>query len=103
MNRVSIEIDRSAADVFAYVEQLEKHGEWQPAVLSTRKYPPGPTRIGTRNIEMRHVPGGSREIVSEVVEYDPPRHIAARGINGPLRARTYASPLKRSITAHGRA
>ncbi len=43
--------------------------------------------VGTRNIEMRRVPGGPREIVSEVVEYDPPRRIAARGLNGPIRAR----------------
>jgi hypothetical protein len=84
---VSIEIDRSPADVFAYIEELEKHGEWQAAIVSARQEPPGPTRVGTRNIEIRRVPGGPREIVSEVVQYDPPRHISARGLNGPIRAR----------------
>jgi hypothetical protein len=42
--RSSIEIDRSPVDVFAYVEQLDRHGEWQPAIVSARKEPAGPTR-----------------------------------------------------------
>lgn len=87
MIRASIEIRRSPAEVFAYVEQLDKHGEWQENVISAHKEPIGQTQVGTRNIEMRRVPGGPREIVSEVVEYDPPRRIAARGLNGPIRAR----------------
>ena len=87
MISVRIEIDRNPAGVFAYIEQLDKHGEWQAAIVSARQEPPGPTRVGTRNIEIRRVPGVPREIVSEVVVYDPPRRISARGLNGPIRAR----------------
>ena len=79
--RASIEIDRTPSDVFAYVEQLDRHGEWQPAILSARKEPAGATRLGTRNIELRKVPGGPQEFVSEIFEYDPPRRIAARGVS----------------------
>ncbi len=86
MIRASIEINRTPGDVFAYVEQLDRHGEWQTAILSARKEPAGPTRLGTRNIEIRKVPGGPQEFVSEIFEYDPPRRIAARGISGgPIR------------------
>jgi len=86
MIRAGIEIDRPPGDVFAYVEQLDRHGEWQSAIVSARKEPPGPTRVGTRNIEVRKVPGGPRDFVSEIFQYDPPRRIAARGISkGPIR------------------
>jgi hypothetical protein len=35
---------------------------------------------------VRRVPGGPREFVSEIFEYDPPRRLAARGISkGPIR------------------
>ena len=86
MIRSSIEIDRPPADVFAYVEQLDRHGEWQPAIVSARKEPTGPTRVGTRNIEVRRVPGGPREFVAEIIEYDPPRRIKAQGVSaGPIR------------------
>lgn len=82
----SIEIDRPPREVFAYIEDLDRHGEWQNAIVSSRKEPAGATRLGTRNVETRRVPGGPREIVSEIVEYDPPRRIAARGLGGPIRA-----------------
>ncbi len=86
MIRSSIDINRSPNDVFAYVEELDRHGEWQDAIMTARKEPPGPTRLGTHNFEARRMPGGPREIESEIVEYDPPRRIAARGVNGPVRA-----------------
>lgn len=86
MIRSSIEINRSPRDVFAYVEELDRHGEWQDAIITARKEPPGPTRLGTHNFEMRRIPGGPREIESEIFEYEPPRRIAARGVNGPVRA-----------------
>ena len=31
----SVEIERSAEDTFAYLDALERHGEWQEAIVST--------------------------------------------------------------------
>ncbi|HMU44677.1 MAG TPA: SRPBCC family protein [Ignavibacteriaceae bacterium] len=84
---VQIEINRNPVDVFKYIEQLDKHGEWQSAILSAKMEPPGTVHVGTRNIEIRQVPGGPRKIISEIIEYDPPRRISAQGLNGPIRAR----------------
>jgi uncharacterized protein YndB with AHSA1/START domain len=81
----SVEINRTPEDVFAYVAELDRHGEWQEAIVSARKEPEGPTRLGTRNIEKRRVPGGAREFTTEVVEFDPPRRLMARGLDGPIR------------------
>ena len=77
-----IEIDRPPSEVFAYIADLERHREWQPAIVAVRKEPAGATAIGTRNFETRRVPGGPREFVTEIVEYDPPRRMVARGVGG---------------------
>src|SRR5262249_8360075 len=71
----TIEIGRRPDEVFAYVAELDRLSEWQDAIVSVRKEPAGPTRVGTRAIELRRTPVGAREIVSEIVEYDPPRRL----------------------------
>jgi len=81
----SIEIGRSAEDVFAYVDQLDRHGEWQHEIVSARVETDGPIRVGTRATEVRKVPGGEREFTYEITAHDPPRLASFRGLNGPVR------------------
>jgi uncharacterized membrane protein len=81
----SIEINRSAEDVFAYVDDLGRHGEWQEQIVSTHVDTDGPTRVGTRATDTRRMPGGTREISYEITTHDPPRSSSFRGINGPIR------------------
>ena len=81
----SIEINRKPEDVFEYIAQFDRHSEWQPAILSARTEPVGVTQVGTRIHETRQVPGGPREFISEIVEYEPPRKIVFQGLNGPIR------------------
>jgi uncharacterized membrane protein len=81
----SIEIDRRPEDVFAYVDDLSRHGEWQESIVSTRVETEGPTRVGTRATNRRRVPGGERDISFEITEHDPPREVSFRGVSGPVR------------------
>ena len=81
----SVEIDRTPEEVFAYLDQLERHGEWQGAIESVRVETEGPTRVGSRAAEKRRVPGGAREFTYEVTEHDPPRRVSFKGVNGPVR------------------
>ena len=81
----SIEIDRSPEDVFAYLDQLDRHGEWQGNLISTRVETEAPTRVGSRAVDRRRVPGGPRDIPYEVTEHDPPRRVSFRGTGGPVR------------------
>ncbi len=74
----TIEINQKPSIVFDYIAQLEKHGEWQDAIVKSEKVPAGTTRLGTRNTELRKMPGGPREITSEIISYDPPHKIAAK-------------------------
>jgi uncharacterized membrane protein len=81
----TIEINRSPADVFAYLDQLDRHGEWQTSIEEVTTVSDGPTGVGTRATEKRKVPGGVREMTYEITEHDPPRRVAFRGLDGPVR------------------
>lgn len=82
----SIEIDRPQAVVFAYLDELDKHSEWQGDLVSSRLETEGPVRVGTRASDTRKVPGGPREFTYEITEHDPPRRSSWRVLEGPIRA-----------------
>jgi uncharacterized membrane protein len=81
----SVEIARRPEDVFAYLDQISRHGEWQEQIVSVRVDPEGPTRVGTRATETRRVGGRNQTLTYEVTGHDPPRSFAFRGLDGPLR------------------
>jgi len=81
----TIEIAKSQQDVFAYIDQLERHGEWQTSIISVTRDTEGPTRVGTRATDLRKVPGGKQSVTYEITEHDPPRRASFRGTNGPVR------------------
>ena len=81
----SIEIARRPEEVFAYVDQVERHPEWQENLVDVEKQTEGPPGVGTRVVQVRRVPGGPRSFTLEVSEHDPPRKISFRGLDGPVR------------------
>lgn len=85
MIKDSIEINRPAEEVFAYLDQLDRHSEWQGSLLSVQVETEGPTRVGTRVVERRKVPGGARDIPYEITRHEPPRKASFRGTAGPVR------------------
>ena len=84
--RESIEISRRPEDVFAYLDDLARHGEWQEQIVSVHVDTEGPTRVGTRATETRKIGGHEQTMTYEVTEHDPPRSFAFRGLDGPIRA-----------------
>jgi len=91
----SVEIARRPEDVFAYLEALERHGEWQDGIISARVGTEGPVRVGTRATEVRHMGGRNQAFTYEITEHDPPRLLAFRGVDGPVRVvgRSTVEPL----------
>src|SRR4029077_1925287 len=85
MIKHSIEINRPAEEVFAYLDQVDRHNEWQGQLVSTTIETDGATRVGTRVVERRNVPGGARDFAYEITEHDPPRKISFRGTAGLIR------------------
>ena len=81
----SVEIARSPEEVFAYLDDLERHGEWQSQIVSSRRETDGPTGVGTRATDVRRVPGRTQSVTYEITAHDPPRKVAFRGVSGPVR------------------
>jgi uncharacterized membrane protein len=81
----TVEVGKPPEEVFAYLDDLSRHGEWQAQIVSVQVLTEGPTRVGTRAREVRRVPGGPREFTYEITEHDPPRRASFRGLDGPVR------------------
>ena len=81
----TIEINRPPQEVFAYLDDLTRHPEWQDQLVSVEVETAGPTRVGTRAKQTRRVPGGKRTFTLEIVEHDPPNRAAFHVVDGPVR------------------
>jgi uncharacterized protein YndB with AHSA1/START domain len=82
----SVEIARRPQDVFDYVADVTRRGEWQDAVLNVEVETPGREGLGTRVLETRRMPGGPRAVRWEVTESQPPSRWAFRGVGNPVDA-----------------
>ena len=82
----SVEIARPADEVFSYVADVRRRGEWQDSVQRVEVETGETTGIGTRVLETRRVPGGPRTFRWEVSDYDPPNRWGFRGVGNPVNA-----------------
>jgi hypothetical protein len=71
--------------VFAYLDQPERHGEWQEAIVSAKVEGDGPVGTGTRVRETRKFGNREQDTSYEITEHDPPRRTAFSGTAGPVR------------------
>ena len=81
----SIEINRRPEEVFAYLDDVKRHGEWQEQIVAVEPQGDQPMGVGKRVRETRRVPGGDRSMTYEITEYDPPRQSSFRVLDGPVR------------------
>jgi hypothetical protein len=95
---VSIEVDRPAAEVFAYATDPSRFSEWQKGVVSGHMESSGTTQVGDRCISTRRIGFANRASTSTVTRFDPPDHWAVRGIDGPIRAMVDVTVEPRSDT-----
>ena len=80
------EVDRSAAEVFAYATDPTRFSEWQKGVVDGRMDHGGPPAVGAHCLTTRRIGGANRQSTSELAHIDPPRTWGVRGIDGPIRA-----------------
>ena len=83
----NVDIARPPDEVFSYVTDLSRFGEWQAGVVSGHTEGDGAPEVGTRCTMTRRIGGSERTTTSEITEIDPPSAWAIRGIDGPIRAR----------------
>ncbi len=94
---VETEIERTPAEVFAYVTDPTKLATWQTNTISAVPERDGPLRLGSRIREVHRAPGGKKihELV-EVVEYEPDGVFGLCNIEGPpIGARITLEPTER--------
>ena len=86
----SAEIERPAAEVFAYATDPARFSEWQKGVVDGHMDSPGSgtqaPAVGAKCVTTRRIGGASRAATAELVHIDPPRTWGVRGIDGPIRA-----------------
>ena len=82
----SIEINRRPEDVFAYLDDVKRHGEWQEKIVNVEPQGEQPMGVGKRVRETRRVPGGDRTMTYEITKHDPPRQSSFKVLDGPIRA-----------------
>ena len=86
----STEVERPAADVFAYATDPTRFREWQKGVVDGHMDGPaeaaGSSAVGSKCVTTRRIGGASRPSTSELVHIDPPRTWGVRGTDGPIRA-----------------
>ncbi|MEO5876291.1 MAG: SRPBCC family protein [Streptosporangiaceae bacterium] len=83
---VTVEVDRPAAEVFAYATDPTRFPEWQAGVIDGHLDDSGTPRVGARCVTIRRIGGAERPVTSELTHIDPPRTWGVRGIDGPIRA-----------------
>jgi uncharacterized protein YndB with AHSA1/START domain len=86
----SAEIDRPAAEVFAYATDPARFSEWQKGVVEGHMDGAAdgtqPPAAGAKCVTTRRIGGANRPSTSELVHIDPPASWGVRGIDGPIRA-----------------
>src|ERR1700685_923800 len=86
----SAEIDRPAAEVFACATDPARFSQWQKGVVDGHMDGPADgtqsPAVGAKCVTTRRSGGASRPSTSELVQIDPPKAWAVRGIDGPIRA-----------------
>jgi uncharacterized protein YndB with AHSA1/START domain len=86
----STEVERPAAEVFAYATDPTRFSEWQKGVvdghMDSAAGHTGSSAPGSRCVTTRRIGGANRTSTSELVHMDPPRTWGVRGLDGPIRA-----------------
>ena len=81
----SIDVARRPEDVFAYLDEFDRHGEWQSQIVSAKVETDGPIRVGTQVHEVRKIGRREQDTSFEITGYDPPRRSSFKGTVGPVR------------------
>jgi uncharacterized protein YndB with AHSA1/START domain len=75
----TIEIARPPREVFAFAADPLHFAEWQRDVVSVSMLDE------LRFTTTRRISGTERTMTQQIIRNDPPRHWAARGVDGPIR------------------
>lgn len=82
----STEVDRTPAQVFAYVTDPTRFVEWQKGVVSGHMDGSGTPQVGEKCLTTRRIGFAERSVTAELTHIDPPRAWGVHGLDSPIRA-----------------
>ena len=85
----SIHIACPPDEVFAFVGDATNNPKWRKNVVQTVWLDDGPMRVGRRGRQTARLLGRRWTVDAEVAEWDPPRHVAWRTVQGPVSVRSW--------------
>ncbi len=85
----SIHIDALPDAVFAVVGDAANNPLWRRNVVATEWLDDGPMRVGRRGRQTARLLGREWTVEAEIVEWDPPRFVAWRSVQGPVAIRSW--------------
>ena len=80
----TITINRSVADVWAFLQQPNSETAWHPGVLEEKITSEGALRVGATGIEVRKVFGRQVEFPWEITQYEPECRVTTESRGGPV-------------------
>jgi uncharacterized protein YndB with AHSA1/START domain len=80
----SVTIARPPGEVFAYLDDLPRHAEWQADLQENKVLTEGPTRVGTEVAATRRVGGRTMHLKWRIIEHDPPRRTVFETYEGQM-------------------
>jgi uncharacterized membrane protein len=80
---ISLDIERSPSDVFAFVADFDNMPRWYEAVEQVMAMTSGPPGAGTRFRMVRSLPGGPAYNDVEITSYQVNKEITFASISGP--------------------
>ncbi len=95
----SIDIGRSAKDVFAYVGDQTNAPRWQRGLVDVRRTTDGPIGVGTRHTAVRTLMGRRLKLSNKYTLYEPNKLVAFEW-SGTMPG---ASVIRDRTCGHGRA
>lgn len=82
----AVDVDRPPADVFAYLADVARHGEWSPKPLRIEGAPAGPAATGATFTSYGWVPGdGDHRNDVEVTRSEAPSRLELLSRDGDIR------------------
>ena len=94
---VEVDVDRPAAEVFAYLEDAENNPSWIPNMRSCRWTTPPPVRAGSHYEQRSHFLGREIHTSFEVTRHEPGRLITIESREGS----SFPIKVTRSVEPRG--
>ena len=80
----TVEINRPAGEVFAYLADLDNDPAWQKVIVEARYTSEGPAGVGSTGVHRAKFMGKTVDYGWELTEYEEPRRVGWKFVSGPF-------------------